>query len=151
MSVFKNWTVLAEQQGRIYLWDAGKVVKVFSLDDILTPKRKWGDVASTDLRTIGGRMRIVLGSNKGGIHIIDFPSGNVLHSVETGPLSTLATHQDDSTFVSTSQGDIDLAQFYLDETETFHSPNPNDVIYPGYGASGSWILKDGKRIIWLPP
>lgn len=151
ISVFKNWTVVAEQQGRIYLWDASKVVKVFSLDDILTPMRGWGDVVSTDLRTIGGRVRIVLGSNNGGIHIIDVGSGNVLHSVETGPLSTLATHQDDNTFVSTSQGDIDLAQFYLDETETFHSPNPNDIIYRGYGVSGSWILKDGKRIIWLPP
>ncbi|KAH0595447.1 hypothetical protein MHUMG1_06622 [Metarhizium humberi] len=109
ISVFKNWTVLAEQRGRIYLWDAGKVIKVFSLDDILTPIRGWGDVASTDLRTIEGKMWIVLGSNKGGIHIIDGPSGNALHSVETGPLSTLATHQDDNTFVSTSQGDIDLA------------------------------------------
>ncbi|KAK9438726.1 hnwd1 [Metarhizium brunneum] len=136
ISVFKNWTVLAEQQGCIYLWDAGKVVKVFSLDDISTPMRTWGDVVSTDLRTIGGGMRIVLGSNKGGIHIIDVPSGNVLHSVETGPLSTLATHQDENTFVSTSQGDIDLAQFYLDETETFRSPNPNDIIYRGYGTSG---------------
>ena len=57
----------------------------------------------------------------------------------------------DTTILRTDYGKLDRSQFGMDSDQgPGTKSSAKEVQYQGYGTDGTWIFKDGRRIIWSP-
>lgn len=144
MALSGTWVATSSRYSYvIFLWDVdtGQLIKRIPL---LEPSYLY--VRIMDMRSIGGSTQILSSDGNGHLIIMEVPSGHIVRTMRTPRLERIAFNQDDHTQLRTNLGGMDLTQ-----SGSGDSKYSGRFGFQGYGSSTDWVLKDGKKILWLPP
>ncbi|KAK1241081.1 hypothetical protein MKX08_001055 [Trichoderma sp. CBMAI-0020] len=137
--------------GNIHLWNTitGVCVKEIST---ARPRIMLGMFsAAIDIRLFQGSLQIITTSDaeESAVRIIDVDTEKRIRTFKHGISTVLEFRQDNNTIIHSDRGTINLDQFDLSLDQI--TAQEESVVYQGYGKHGSWVMKDGQPIIWIPP
>lgn len=170
IALFGTWVAGGCRYTVIYLWDVDTGQRIKKIDLSFISETTCMHVEAINMRSIGGSTQIFSSLGRACLTIVEASSDNVADTLKIPLLDSITFDQDDYTQLLTNLGKIDLTQFEgdsevplgarfqeLEEIDLTLESSSGDyedlklVGCQGYGSSTDWVLKDGKRILWLPP
>lgn len=137
--------------GDIQIWNptAGVCLKEILVEG---PRPQYvKNFAAIDIRLFQGSLQIVSTSDEkgGALNIIDVNTEKRIRSFENQRCDVLKFGPDNNTIIHSDRGNIDLDQFDLSLDQI--TSEETEIVYQDYGVHDSWVMKDNRPIIWIPP